>query len=142
MKDFRILHVEDEDAHAFLLQAALDKAAIPNRLFRVSSGEDALAFLLRTGTYADAESPHLVMLDIGLPRVDGWSVLATIKKQRDLKQIPVVVLSSSQRDADSSRALQLGAHRYLVKQSSIAALSEALLEAVIQPDCREHSLTR
>jgi DNA-binding response OmpR family regulator len=132
--NLKILHVEDEDAHAFLLQAALDKAAIPNRVFRVSTGEDALAFLFRTGAYADAESPHLVVLDIGLPRVDGWSVLSTMKKQRHLKEIPVVVLSSSELESDSSRALELGAHRYVVKQPSVGALSEALLDAAIIPN--------
>jgi len=133
VKNLTILHVEDEDASAFLLQAALDRAAIPNRVFRVSSGEDALAFLLKSGPYADADAPDLVILDLGLPHVDGWFVLSTIKKQRALKEIPVVVLSSSQREADSSRAMELGAHRYLVKQSSIAALSEALLDAAIHP---------
>lgn len=124
-----ILHVEDEDASAFLLQAALDRASIHNRTYRVSTGEDALAFLCKAGAYAGAESPGLVILDLGLPRVDGWNVLATMKTRHDLRAIPVVVLSASQREADRKRALDGGAHRYVVKEQGVAALSRSLAAA-------------
>lgn len=124
-----ILHVEDEDASAFLLQAALDRAAIHNRTYRVSTGAEALAFLCKTGDYAAAESPGLVILDLGLPQIDGWNVLATMKRRQELRAIPVVVLSASQLEADRKRALECGADDYLVKQPTVAGLSRALAAA-------------
>jgi CheY-like chemotaxis protein len=124
-----ILHVEDEDASAFLLQAALEEAAIPNRTFRVCSGESALAFLFRTGAYKDAQLPALVILDLSLPRVDGWTVLSSMKTRHDLASIPVVILSDSDLESDKKRALHLGADKYIVKQNSIAALRRAILNA-------------
>jgi CheY-like chemotaxis protein len=121
--------VEDEDASAFLLQLALDRASIHNRTYRVSTGADALAFLCKTGVYAGAESPGLVILDLGLPQVDGWNVLATMKRRHELRAIPVVVLSSSQRDEDKRRALECGAENYVVKEPSVLSLSRALAAA-------------
>jgi two-component system response regulator len=121
-----ILHVEDEDASAFLLQAALEQAAIPNRTFRVSNGENALAYLYRVGAYKEAQSPRLVFLDITLPGVDGWAVLSTVKRRRDLQSIPVVILSASGLDSDRKRAASLGADSYLVKQGDVAAMGKEL----------------
>ena len=124
-----ILHVEDEDAAAFLVQAALDQAAIPNRTYRVSSGEDALAYLYKTGPYKDAPSPSLVILDLNMPRVDGWTVLETMKRRSDLQQIPVVVLSSSTHEADRERALRLGAENFVPKESTVEETRKAILNA-------------
>jgi CheY-like chemotaxis protein len=124
-----ILHVEDEDSAAFLVQAALDQAAIPNRTYRVSSGEDALAYLCKTGPYKDAPSPSLVILDLNLPRVDGWTVLETMKGRSDLQRIPVVVLSSSRQEEDRERALRLGADDFVLKESTVAETRKAILNA-------------
>lgn len=123
-----ILHVEDEDSSAFLLQAALEQAAIPYRTFRVSTGEDALAFLCKTGSYQEAESPGLVLLDLTLSRVDGWTVLSTMKSRRDLQKIPVVILSSSEHEADKTRAMELGAEQYVQKLNTVAEMRRAILD--------------
>lgn len=129
MSNSPILHVEDEDASAFLLQAALEHAAIPNRTYRVSTGENALAYLYKVGSYKDAQLPGLVILDITLPGVDGWAVLSTVKRRRDLQAIPVVVLSASGLESDRKRALNLGADCYVVKQDDVAAMSKELRAA-------------
>jgi len=124
-----ILHIEDEDASAFMLQAALDEAKIRNRTFRVSSGENGLAFLCKSDCYHAAQSPGLVLLDLHMPRVDGWAVLAAMQRKPELSNIPVVVLSANQQETDKERAFSLGAREYVIKQNSISALSRALLDA-------------
>ena len=127
-----ILHIEDEDAPAYLLQAALNQARVCNRTFRVSSGEDGLAFLLKAGPYQDAQSPGLVFLDLNLPRLDGFAVLSAMRRREELRTIPVVVLSSSESEADRYRVMHLGAHQYVVKQSSVSAMRRAIMGACSQ----------
>jgi len=110
-----ILHVEDEDGSACLFRAALDEAGIGLSVYRVSDGEQALAFLHQAGIYQSARRPELVVLDLNMPRVDGWTVLRSVKEDEQLRDIPVVVLSTSHLPEDQARALVLGARRYLVK---------------------------
>ena len=129
VSNYSILHVEDEDASAFLLQAALEHAAIPNRTYRVSTGENALAYLYKLGSYKDAQLPGLVILDLTLPGVDGWAVLSTVKRRRDLQAIPVVVLSASELESDKKKAMHMGADCYVVKQDNVAAMSRELRDA-------------
>ena len=110
-----LLHVEDEDSSACLFRTALDHADIAVSVYRVSDGEQALAFLNRLGPYVTARRPELVVLDLNMPRVDGWTVLLKTRANDDLQKIPVVVLSTSSRSEDETRALSLGARRYVVK---------------------------
>jgi len=110
-----LLHVEDEDSSACLFRTALDYAGITVSVYRVSDGEQALAFLYRVGPYVTARRPELVVLDLNMPRVDGWTVLLKTRANDDLQKIPVVVLSTSSRSEDETRALSLGARRYVVK---------------------------
>ncbi len=128
IKTSPILHIEDEDASAYLLQAALDEAGVSNRTFRVSSGEEGLAFLCKSGAYQQAKTPGLVILDLNMPGIDGWMVLNVMQRQSELRTIPVVILSSSDSEADRSRALRLGARHYLLKEQDIAAMGRALQE--------------
>jgi chemotaxis family two-component system response regulator Rcp1 len=115
MQTCAFLHVEDSDADAFLFRAALDQAGIKVSVYRVSDGEQALAFLHRSGTYTNARRPELLVLDLNMPRMDGWTVLSWIRKDAELESIPAVVLSTSSGPEDRCRALALGARRYVVK---------------------------
>ena len=115
MQACSLLHVEDEDSSACLFRTALDYAGITVSVYRVSDGEQALAFLYRVGPYVTARRPELVVLDLNMPRVDGWTVLLKTRANDDLQKIPVVVLSTSSRSEDETRALSLGARRYVVK---------------------------
>jgi CheY-like chemotaxis protein len=110
-----LLHVEDEDASACLFRAALDNAGIAVSVYRVSDGEQALAFLNKSGIYKMARRPEIVVLDLNIPRIDGWTVLSKMRAGDGLQAIPVVVLSTSSRAEDQTRALSLGARRYIVK---------------------------
>jgi CheY-like chemotaxis protein len=120
MKGRRLLHVEDDDSFAFLLRAALDEIGASISVYRVSDGEQALAFLHRSGVYQEAVPPELILLDVNLPRVDGWEVLHEIQRNEALRAIPVIVCSASRRKEDRERALSAGARRYVVKPAKFS----------------------
>ena len=107
-----ILLVEDNEG---LTREALKEGRIRNRLNVVSDGEQALRFLRREQEFAGMPRPDLVLLDLNLPRLDGREVLAAIKKDPDLKQIPVVVLTSSRADEDLLKAYDSHANCYISK---------------------------
>jgi two-component system, chemotaxis family, response regulator Rcp1 len=110
-----ILLVEDSPGDVRLTREALKDGRVANRLHVVGDGEEALAFLRREGEYADAAIPGLVLLDLNLPRLDGREVLRIMKGDRDLKRIPVVVLTTSTADADVLRVYDLAGNCYIPK---------------------------
>jgi chemotaxis family two-component system response regulator Rcp1 len=117
LRECTILYVEDDDSTAYLFQHALQQTGTDVRLFRLSDGEKGTAFLHRQGIYADAPLPDLVILDIDLPQMSGFDVLAEMQMAEGLKGVPTVMFSSSSRAADRQRALDLGAREYFVKPS-------------------------
>ena len=123
MSDIRelvqILLVEDNPGDVRLTREALKEAKFRNTLQVVGDGVEALAYLRQQGQYSGAVRPHLIMLDLNLPRMDGREVLAAIKKDADLRRIPVVVLSSSQAETDIARAYELHANCYVTKPVDI-----------------------
>jgi chemotaxis family two-component system response regulator Rcp1 len=110
-----ILLVEDNEGDIRLTREALKEGRIRNRLHVVSDGEQALAFLRNEGEYREVPRPDLILLDLNLPRLDGREVLATIKNDSSLKQIPVVVLTSSRTEQDLLRAYDLHANCFITK---------------------------
>lgn len=117
-ESFDILLAEDNEAHAELVIRGLQAQRTVNRLWHVADGVKALDYLFRRGEYADPKSspvPHLVLLDLRLPRLDGLEVLQQIKQSEALRHLPVVVLSTSDAERDVSRAYATHANSYLVK---------------------------
>jgi CheY-like chemotaxis protein len=110
-----ILLVEDDPGDVLLIEEAFADNKVRNRLHVVSDGVDALAFLRREGDYAGAPRPDLVLLDLNLPRKDGREVLAEVKADDDLRQIPVVVLTTSKAEEDVLRSYNLHANAYVTK---------------------------
>lgn len=110
-----VLLVEDDPGDVLMTREAFAEDRVGNRLSVVSDGAEALAYLRREGPYTDAVRPDLVLLDLNLPRRDGREVLAEIKNDRDLHQIPVVVLTTSQADEDILCSYQLHANAYVTK---------------------------
>jgi two-component system, chemotaxis family, response regulator Rcp1 len=110
-----LLLVEDSPGDVRLTIEALKEGRVINNLTVVQDGEEAIAVLRRQGKYADAPRPDLILLDLNLPRKGGIEVLAEIKEDPDLKQIPVVVLTTSQAEQDILRTYQLHANCYIVK---------------------------
>ncbi len=119
----------EADTSAYILQAALERAEIQNRTYRVCSGEGALAFLCKSGAFADAPTPGLVIVDLQLPRIDGWMVLSAMKRQAETREIPVLVLSYEEVESERSRAMQMGAVGYIAKQPTVEGMSRAIVEA-------------
>ena len=113
-----VLLVEDNPHHAEMISRLLMNCGITHRIQHLSDGEAALDYLFQQGAYADdleCLKPHLVLLDLRLPKVDGLEVLEQIKSSEDLRSLPVVVLSSSDADRDIAAAYRRYANSYLVK---------------------------
>jgi len=110
-----ILLVEDNPGDVRLTLEAFKEGKIRNHLSVVSDGAEALAFLRREGSYANAPQPDLILLDLNLPKKDGRDVLAEIKGEEHLKRIPVVVLTTSNAEKDISETSDLHASCYITK---------------------------
>lgn len=113
-----VLLIEDNVDHAELVMRTLADHRIANRIQHILDGQTALDYLFRRGDYTDPQSsprPHLVLLDLRLPRVDGLDVLKAIKESEELRQVPVVVLTTSEAERDVARAYHYHANSYLMK---------------------------
>jgi len=114
-KPVEILLVEDNPGDVRLTQEAFKDGKMLNKLHVVEDGMEALAFLKREGKYTDVPRPELILLDLNLPGKDGRDVLAEIKVDRDLKRIPVVILTTSRSEEDILRSYDLNANCYITK---------------------------
>ncbi len=113
-----LLLVEDNEDDAFLMKRSLKAAGIDQPLFVAEDGQQAIDYLAGRGQYADRQAyplPSFVFLDLKLPFKSGHEVLAWIKTQRELSEIIVVVLTSSNQPSDLEEAYRLGANSYVVK---------------------------
>jgi len=113
-----VMLIEDNIDHAELVLRTLEDHHIANRVRHFLDGQSALDYLYQRGEFsesAETERPHLILLDLRLPRVDGMEVLKTIKEDPDLKSIPVVVLTTSEAEKDVAKAYYNHANSYLVK---------------------------
>lgn len=115
-----LLLVEDSPGDADLAREALEQTKVRNNLHLVRDGEEAMAFLRRTGPYRDAPRPGLILLDLNLPRKDGREVLAEIKADPELMRIPVVILTISEDEEDVLRSYNLHANCYITKPIDLA----------------------
>ena len=120
-----VLHVEDDDPSAYLFELALREADLHPRLCRVSSASEADAFLSKRSPYEDVPRPDLILLDLNLPGENGFSVLDKVKATPVLRDIEVVVFTSSESPIDQARARELGADDYLSKGLSFDAFAAA-----------------
>jgi CheY-like chemotaxis protein len=110
-----ILLVEDNPGDVRLTREALREGKVRNNLSVAADGVEAIAYLRKEGEHADAVRPDLILLDLNLPRKDGREVLQEIKADPALRNIPVVVLTSSQAEEDIVRAYDLHANCYVTK---------------------------
>jgi CheY-like chemotaxis protein len=115
VKPIEILLVEDNPGDVRLTVEALKEAKVINHLTVLEDGAEALTYLRRQGAYAEAARPHLIILDLNLPKKDGREVLADIKEDESLKRIPVVVLTTSDDEQDVLKSYNLHANCYVTK---------------------------
>lgn len=117
-----ILLIEDNPADVLLIQEAFKEARLGNRIAVAGDGEEALQYLHREGRFADARCPDLILLDLHLPKRSGREVLAEIKNDPELSEIPVIILTTSSEDEDIHQAYRLHANCYLTKPVDIDSL--------------------
>ena len=121
-----VLMVEDDDGDVLMTREAFEYYKIRNRLHVVPDGDQALQFLRKTGPYADAPRPGLILLDVNLPRRSGLEILAELKQDPDLLVIPVVMLTTSQAEEDILRSYQLHANAYISKPVDFEHFNDAV----------------
>jgi CheY-like chemotaxis protein len=121
-----VLLVEDDAGDVLLTREAFAHYRVHDTLHVVGDGEQAIQFLRRTGAYAGAPRPGLILLDLNLPRRTGLEVLADLKADDDLQTIPVVVLTTSQAEEDIARSYSLHANAYVSKPVDFQRFSDAV----------------
>ena len=115
MNSIDILVVEDNDDDVVLIQEAFAEGKLMNRIAFVRDGEEAMAYLRKQGTYATAPTPGMVLLDINMPKKNGFEERADIKADPHLRPLPVIMLTVSDRDEDIVRSFEQGACSYIRK---------------------------
>jgi CheY-like chemotaxis protein len=119
----RVLVAEDDDDHRFLAVRALkDAAGFDVEIDTVVDGAEALDYVFRRGRFGNSRRPHLILLDLKLPKVNGLEVLEQVKGDDTLRAIPVVVVSSSDRPEDIDAAYRLGTNCYVAKPAGGAGM--------------------
>ncbi|MGA2056328.1 MAG: response regulator [Bradyrhizobium sp.] len=124
-----ILLIEDSPGDVRLTREAFRDTEDVLRLHVAVDGVEAVSFLRREGVHGDAPRPDLILLDLNLPRMDGRQVLSVIKQDDDLKTIPTVILTTSEREADIEAVYQLRANCYLTKPVEFDAF-ESLVKTI------------
>ena len=126
--DHSILMAEDNSDDVMITKRALKKGQIINPLYIVNNGEEAIEFLYKKGRYTDAPTPSLMLLDLKMPRMDGFEVLGKLKGDNRFRKMPIIVLTTSDRDKDIKRAYDLGCNSYICKPVNF----ENFIKVVIQ----------
>ncbi|MEK7225925.1 MAG: response regulator [Bacteroidota bacterium] len=115
MNEIQILLVEDNEGDILLTLEAFKELKVKNTVAVVKDGVEAIEFLKRQGEYAGSRSPHLILLDINMPRLNGIEVLDFIKRDEKLKKIPVVMLTTSSSESDISECYEKSANCFITK---------------------------
>lgn len=133
-----ILIADDDTQDTMLVRMAAQRAALGIRLESVTDGEQAIDYLLGRAAYADRQShpfPSMMLLDLKMPRLSGFDVLDFVRREPQLRRLPIVIFSSSDDPKDIKRAYEAGANSYLCKPHSNDDLS-ALLKALQEYWCK------
>ena len=121
-----ILLAEDNPGDVRLTVEALKDAKMRNNVSVVEDGAEAMAFLLREGKYADVSRPDVILLDLNLPKKNGFEVLAEIKEDSSLKRIPVVILTTSDSEQDILETYDLHANCYINKPVDLSQFTKVV----------------
>jgi chemotaxis family two-component system response regulator Rcp1 len=125
-RPIEILLIEDNPGDVDLTREMIGNGKVKSVISHVDDGEEAIAYLQQRGPYREAVRPDLILLDLNLPKKDGRAVLSEIKKDDRLKDIPVVVLTTSEAETDVLRSYQLHANCYISKPVDLAKFSSII----------------
>ena len=127
-KPITILIAEDDADDRLLAQEALNESRLVNEVHFVEDGEELLDYLRHGGKYATATAPRpgVILLDLNMPRKDGREALTELKKDKDLRRIPVVVMTTSKAEEDILRSYDLGVNSFIVKPVTFEGLVEVM----------------
>jgi CheY-like chemotaxis protein len=129
-RSITILMADDDEDDRQLTRDALEAAHLPHPIRFVSDGQELIDYLLLAGRYqgraAEAPRPGIILLDLNMPKKDGREALAEIKADRRLRQIPVVVLTTSRDDEDVVRSYDLGVNSFITKPVTFASLVDVM----------------
>lgn len=128
-KEAVILTVEDEPGHRLLIRKRLEDHGVKNTIVEAEDGQEALDYVYGQGKYSDRKTypaPDLILLDVKMPKVDGFEVLQRLKSDPETKHIPVIMLTSSSRDEEIARGYKYGANAYITKPVDFTEFSEKL----------------
>lgn len=131
MSKATILLVEDNSSDEELTLLALNKSKLTNKVIVARDGAEALDYLFARGTYAGrdpADMPHIVLLDLNLPKVSGLEVLRQIRAEEKTHLLPVVILTSSSEERDLVEGYSSGANSYIVKPVDFTQFSESVAQ--------------
>lgn len=126
-----VMLVEDNADHAELVIRTMEDHRIANKIRHFIDGQTALDYLFRRGEYEDpakSPRPHMILLDLRLPRVDGLEVLRIIKEQDETKNIPVIILTTSEAERDVTHAYNNHVNSYLVKPVGFEEFSKLMTD--------------
>lgn len=115
MRPIHILLVEDNEGDVFMTLEALEERKVVNKVTVVNDGKAAIEFLEKQGNFADVTAPDLILLDINLPKMNGHEVLLHIKNSKDLKHIPVIILTTSSSERDIQLSYRNHANCFITK---------------------------
>jgi DNA-binding response OmpR family regulator len=118
--------IDDDEEDFTLVKDALASRGLQVDLYWAEDGDEAMNFLLRRGEYHDAQTPNLILLDLNMPIKDGFEVLRELKAHRDLRKIPVVILTSSSDSRHVSRGYSIGASSFMLKPLSFDEMAKAM----------------
>ncbi len=126
--DHSILMAEDSPDDIIITKRAWKVGHIQNPLYIVNNGEEAIEFLYKKGSYTDVPTPSLMLLDLKMPRMDGFEVLSKLKRDNQFRKMPIIVLTTSDRDKDIERAYHLGCNSYICKPMNFEKFIKAVLD--------------
>ena len=130
-ENFEILFVEDGEDDAKLAIRALSRANIANSILHVDDGQKALDFIFGQGDYAGRDitnTPKLILLDLHLPKKNGFEVLNAIRNDERFSHIPVVLMTSSQEEEDITRGYNLGVNSFIIKPVDFEKFAKSIVE--------------
>ncbi|MCX6278897.1 MAG: response regulator [Bacteroidetes bacterium] len=127
-KELIILIAEDDDGHAELIKEGLEESGVCNKMIRFSNGEDAWNFLSGAGdkNVRDKNKTYLALLDINMPKMDGVEVLKRMKSDEELKEIPVMMLTTTDNPREVEACYKIGCNMYITKPVDFVKFTETL----------------